>query len=99
MIRSPPCRAVHRAGWNRGVFQGKNHYLWRAVDQDGTVLDILVTSLRDAKAAAQKPWVAPTQPSQLGTTSTATRHVRELDQLVPALMRATRPRAPRRLTR
>jgi hypothetical protein len=23
---------------------GKTHYLWRAVDQDGTVLDILVTS-------------------------------------------------------
>ena len=30
---------------------GKTHYLWRAVDQDGTVLDILVTSRRDAKAA------------------------------------------------
>jgi putative transposase len=29
---------------------GKTHYLWRAVDQDGTVLDILVTSRRDAKA-------------------------------------------------
>ena len=33
--------------------QGKNHYLWRAVDQDGTVLDILVTSRRDAKAATR----------------------------------------------
>jgi putative transposase len=31
--------------------QGKSHYLWRAVDQDGNVLDILVTSRRDAKAA------------------------------------------------
>jgi putative transposase len=30
---------------------GKTHYLWRAVDQQGTVLDILVTSRRDAKAA------------------------------------------------
>jgi putative transposase len=30
---------------------GKTHYLWRAVDQDGNVLDILVTSRRDAKAA------------------------------------------------
>jgi DDE domain len=27
--------------------------LWRAVDQDGTVLDILVTSRRDAKAATR----------------------------------------------
>ena len=32
---------------------GKIHYLWRAVDQDGTVLDILVTSRRDAKAATR----------------------------------------------
>jgi putative transposase len=33
--------------------QGKTHYLWRAVDQDGTVLDILVTSRRDTKAATR----------------------------------------------
>jgi transposase-like protein len=32
---------------------GKTHYLWRAVDQDGNVLDILVTSQRDAKAATR----------------------------------------------
>jgi putative transposase len=32
---------------------GKTHYLWWAVDQDGTVLDILVTSRRDAKAATR----------------------------------------------
>jgi putative transposase len=32
---------------------GKTHYLWRAVDQDGVVLDILVTSPRDAKAATR----------------------------------------------
>jgi putative transposase len=30
---------------------GKLHYLWRAVDQDGIVLDILVQSRRNAKAA------------------------------------------------
>jgi putative transposase len=43
--------------WHLGeVFikiQGKSHYLWRAVDQDGNVLDILVTSRRDAKAATR----------------------------------------------
>jgi putative transposase len=33
--------------------QSKIHYLWRAVDQDGTVLDILVTSRRDTKAATR----------------------------------------------
>ena len=31
--------------------RGKLHYLWRAVDQDGIVLDILVQSRRSAKAA------------------------------------------------
>ncbi len=30
---------------------GKRHYLWRAVDQDGNVLDILVQSRRNKKAA------------------------------------------------
>jgi putative transposase len=32
---------------------GMSHYLWRAVDQHGNVLDILVTSRRDAKAATR----------------------------------------------
>jgi putative transposase len=35
------------------TIQGKTHDLWRAVDQDGAVLDILVTSHRDAKAATR----------------------------------------------
>jgi putative transposase len=30
---------------------GRLHYLWRAVDQDGDVLDILVQSRRDKKSA------------------------------------------------
>jgi len=33
--------------------QGSTHYLWRAVDQHGHVLDILVQSRRSAKAAKQ----------------------------------------------
>ncbi len=31
--------------------RGKQHYLWRAVDQDGNVLDIMVQSRRNANAA------------------------------------------------
>jgi putative transposase len=31
--------------------QGKLHYLWRAVDQYGNVLDVLVQSRRNTKAA------------------------------------------------
>ncbi len=47
--------------------QGQRHYLWRAVDQDGDVIDILVQRQRDARAARRffrkllkgqesKPW-------------------------------------------
>jgi putative transposase len=35
------------------TIDGKRQYLWRAVDQHGNVLDILVTSRRDAKAATR----------------------------------------------
>jgi transposase-like protein len=33
------------------TINGERHYLWRAVDQDGNVLDILVQRRRDQKAA------------------------------------------------
>src|SRR5687768_18618831 len=33
---------------------GKKHYLWRAVDQDGFVLEALVQSRRDKKAAKRR---------------------------------------------
>src|SRR5436305_3622036 len=33
------------------TIRGKKHYLWRAVDQDGNVLDILLQSRRNKKAA------------------------------------------------
>jgi transposase-like protein len=33
------------------TFKGEHHYLWRAVDQDGNVLDILVQRRRDKHAA------------------------------------------------
>ena len=36
-----------------GTIQGRRHYLWRAVDQDGDVLDILVQSRRDCRAATR----------------------------------------------
>ena len=35
------------------TIQGRRQYLWRAVDQDGDVLDILVQSRRDRWAAAR----------------------------------------------
>src|SRR3954470_17335567 len=33
------------------VIRGKKHWLWRAVDQDGFVLDVLVQRRRDKRAA------------------------------------------------
>src|SRR5215216_1732300 len=33
------------------LIRGKKHWLWRAVDQDGVVLDVLVQSRRDKRAA------------------------------------------------
>jgi putative transposase len=41
--------------WHRDevflTIKGERHYLWRAVDQDGNILDILVQRRRDTKAA------------------------------------------------
>jgi putative transposase len=50
-------RRLPRAGdkWHLDEVQikiaGEKHWLWRAVDRDGTVLDVLVQSRRDKKAA------------------------------------------------
>jgi putative transposase len=33
------------------TINGERHYLWRAVDQDGNILDILVQSRRNKNAA------------------------------------------------
>jgi putative transposase len=38
------------------AINGERHYLWRAVDQDGHILDILVQSRRNQKAS---PWLTP----------------------------------------
>ena len=35
------------------TIQGQRQYLWRAVDEDGDVIDILVQSRRDRRAAAR----------------------------------------------
>src|SRR4051794_36144932 len=50
-------RRLPRAGdkWHLDEVQikiaGKKHWLWRAVDQEGIVLDVLVQSRRDKRAA------------------------------------------------
>jgi hypothetical protein len=63
------CRRQPRPGdkWHLDeVFikiQGKTHYLWRAVDQDGNVLDILVTSRRNANEGRRGAAVSDLSPS------------------------------------
>ena len=50
---SPPSRPGDK--WHMDevflTIKGERHYLWRAVDQDGNVLDILVQRRRDKQAA------------------------------------------------
>jgi transposase-like protein len=58
----------------RSVHQdcGKTHYLWRAVDRAGNVLDILVTSRRDAKAATRSlPTPRTSRPTSVTPKATA----------------------------
>jgi putative transposase len=40
---SPVCRTIQ--------INGKQHYLWRAVDQDGEVVDVYLQARRDGAAA------------------------------------------------
>ena len=43
MKSSPVCRTIQ--------INGKQHYLWRAVDQDGEVVDVYLQTKRDGAAA------------------------------------------------
>ena len=43
MKYSPVCRTIQ--------INGKQHYLWRAVDQDGEVVDVFLQTKRDGAAA------------------------------------------------
>src|SRR5206468_9644560 len=52
---APASRAAAGRQWHLDevalTIAGKRYWLWRAVDQDGFVLDVLVRSRRDRKAA------------------------------------------------
>src|SRR5215469_4102687 len=49
--RRPRCGDIWHMDEVYLKINGETHYLWRAVDQDGNVLDILVQSRRNKKAA------------------------------------------------
>jgi transposase-like protein len=50
-LQKPPKKALRGAGIASRLNKDVQHDLWRAVDQDGVVLDILVQARRDANAA------------------------------------------------
>jgi len=50
---------------------GELHYLWRAVDQDGVVLDVLVQRRRNGKAAKRRS-AGPRALKRLGAAATVT---------------------------
>ena len=51
---------------------GKQHYLWRAIDQDGHVLDILVQSRRNTKAAKRLSHGHRSRPEVINTLRSST---------------------------
>src|ERR1700726_4942696 len=55
-------------------FAGKKHWLWRAVDQDGFVLDVLVQSRRD------KGTPVPQAPQEARSSTSCARH-RQAEEL------------------
>ncbi len=69
--------------------QGKQHYLWRAVDQDGDVIDILVQQHRDARAA--KRFLRKLLKGQ-GTVATGDRQAKELFGSAPGTSAFCGPR-------
>ena len=58
-------------------FGGRRMYLWRAIDQDGEVLDVLVQTKRNAKAARKQPCSNPRPRTKDATFS--------IDRLHPTL--------------
>ena len=56
------------------TIRGRRHYLWRAVDQDGDVIDLLVQSRRDRRAASRffRKAVERARPRQPNATTGAT---------------------------
>ena len=59
MSRSSTLYKRHRQGFHDAYYidevfvriDGKQHYLWRAVDQDGEIVDVFLQRRRDGKAA------------------------------------------------
>src|ERR671913_2647543 len=49
--KTPSCRDIWHLDEVVITIAGRKHWLWRAVDQDGLVLDVLVQRRRDQQAA------------------------------------------------
>ncbi len=85
------------------TIRGQRHYLWRALNQDGDVLDILVTRHRDKRAAkrffrkvlkhhGRLPWQLVTD--KLRSYPAATEKFSHLSAIEPASTRTTKLKFP-----
>jgi putative transposase len=73
---------------------GKKHWLWRAVDQDGFVLDVLVQSRRDKKAAKRLEAVCRRQALTSSVTRRLIRRERmEMNAIATKAMRCSLERS------
>ena len=98
-----PCR--HTPG-DRGFVdetyvkvRGRWRYLYRAVDQFGQVIDVLLSPTRDKKAARRfftRALAGATAPAEV-TTDRAAAYPRVLDELLPAAQHVTVPYANNRV--
>src|SRR4051812_43376103 len=67
---------------------GKKHWLWRAVDQDGVVLDVLVQSRQDKKAAKRllrKLLKRQMRPSRVMVTDKLASYSAAKDEVMPSV--------------
>ena len=98
-----PCRHTPADRWfvdeTYVKVSGRWRYLYRAVDQFGQVIDVLLTTKRDKKAARQfftRALAGATAPAEV-TTDRAAAYPRVLDEPVPAAQHVTVPYANNRI--
>jgi transposase-like protein len=98
-----PCRHTPRDRWfvdeTNVEVPGRWRYLYRAVDQFGQVIDVLLSPKRDKKAARRfftRALARAIAPAEV-TTDRAAAYPRVLDELVPAAQHVTVPYANNRV--
>jgi transposase-like protein len=79
---------------------GRWTYLYRAIDQHGQVIDVLLSERRDLAAARRffsRALRAGTVPAEVTTTDRAAAYTRVLDELIPSALHTTERYANNRM--